>query len=443
MTIQSDLLAKLPSNLAGIGLDLLAIEALIAAALVTPDSNGSGFNLILGTPGNDWLTGTSGVDVIIGFAGNDTLSGSRGNDVLLGGDGNDLLLGEAGNDQINGGDGNDRIDGGAGDDTIRAGAGKDRIFGSAGNDNVRGDEGRDILDYGQWSEGITLAYKASSQTVIRTDLPPETPERFLQGLAGTGQIVVKKSETDVDTLTDIVAGGVFGDSGVISLSLDVEDIRGAVGKINTIDFSATSKALYTSLDNVRNEVQVRSAPILVNLAESSLIIGRQLTTVRNFVNVKGTVGSDSLIGDNQANLLTAGDSLTAERDILVGNGGNDRLIANLTGRTTMTGGMGADDFILTSVPDQFVGVEFPGVIFGSNIITDFVSGQDRIVLSRSTTTPRPIGADQLVFGSTPVEGRYVYDPSNGNFFGRKRVDPAAPLAVIQGAPLLKASDIFL
>jgi Ca2+-binding RTX toxin-like protein len=443
MTIQSDLLAKLPRDLAGIGLDLPTIEALIAAALVTPDSNGSGFNLILGTPGNDWLTGTSGVDVIIGFAGNDTLSGSGGNDVLLGGDGNDLLFGEAGNDQINGGDGNDRIDGGAGDDTIRAGAGKDRIFGSAGNDNVRGEEGRDILDYGQWSEGITLAYRASSKTVVRTDLPPGTPERFLQGLAGTGQIVVKKSETEVDTLTDIVAGGAFGDSGVISLSLDIEDIRGAVGKINTIDFSATSKAFYTSLDNVRNEVQVRSAPILVNLAESSLIIGRQLTTVRNFVNVKGTVGSDSLIGDNQANSLTAGDSLTAERDTLVGNGGNDRLIANLTGRTTMTGGTGADDFIMTAVPDRFVGVEFSGVIFGSNTITDFVSGQDRIVLSRSTTTPRAIGADQLVFGSIPVEGRYVYDPSNGNFFGRKGVDPAAPLAVIQGAPMLKASDIFI
>jgi Ca2+-binding RTX toxin-like protein len=66
---------------------------------------------ILGTAGNDTLTGSGNVDRILGQGGNDTLSGVGGNDELIGGIGSDTLWGGAGNDTytFNRGDGTDTV----------------------------------------------------------------------------------------------------------------------------------------------------------------------------------------------------------------------------------------------------------------------------------------------------------------------------------------------
>lgn len=53
---------------------------------------------ILGTAGNDTLTGTAGKNVMDGGAGTDTLNGKGGNDILDGGPGKDKLNGGAGKD---------------------------------------------------------------------------------------------------------------------------------------------------------------------------------------------------------------------------------------------------------------------------------------------------------------------------------------------------------
>ena len=62
---------------------------------------------LIGTLGDDTLTGTNVVNSIDGLDGNDQING---------GGGNDLLYGSAGNDILDGGDGNDSLDGGAGRD---------------------------------------------------------------------------------------------------------------------------------------------------------------------------------------------------------------------------------------------------------------------------------------------------------------------------------------
>ena len=62
---------------------------------------------IIGTTGNDTLTGTTGADTIYGFAGNDSISGGDGNDQVYGDEGNDTLDGGAGVNELYGGDGND------------------------------------------------------------------------------------------------------------------------------------------------------------------------------------------------------------------------------------------------------------------------------------------------------------------------------------------------
>lgn len=70
-------------------------------------TRGSGINtLILGTSGNDTLTGKNGSDCLVGGEGNDNLYGGQGTDVLIGGAGDDTLDGGQGTDVCYGGSGN-------------------------------------------------------------------------------------------------------------------------------------------------------------------------------------------------------------------------------------------------------------------------------------------------------------------------------------------------
>ncbi|MGH2710201.1 MAG: calcium-binding protein [Actinomycetota bacterium] len=99
-----------------------------------PGFEGSKVNQVVGTTGNDVLTGGRGKDVICGLEGDDVLSGLSGKDTVLGGSGNDMLnggngkdklFGEADNDTLNGGNGKDGLDGGSEVDSCSGGRGKD------------------------------------------------------------------------------------------------------------------------------------------------------------------------------------------------------------------------------------------------------------------------------------------------------------------------------
>jgi predicted extracellular nuclease len=80
---------------------------------------------IVGTPGDDVITGTNGRDVIMGLGGNDTIAGGNGDDVICGGAGDDRLTGANGDDILLGGFGDDRLDGGNGEDRLVGGPGTD------------------------------------------------------------------------------------------------------------------------------------------------------------------------------------------------------------------------------------------------------------------------------------------------------------------------------
>ncbi len=91
-------------------------------------------NAILGTSGNDTLTGTRQSDIICGFAGDDTLIGEGGSDCLFGGAGNDTIQGDNGADNLFGGDDNDVIQGGKGNDLLDGGNGTDDLDGGRNTD---------------------------------------------------------------------------------------------------------------------------------------------------------------------------------------------------------------------------------------------------------------------------------------------------------------------
>ncbi len=90
---------------------------------------------IVGTPGDDELSGGRHDDVFLGQAGDDEFQGSLGSDRICGGPGDDRLL--------NGGPGNDRIEGGSGDDLLAGEQGRDRLDGGRGRDRCLGGSQRD------------------------------------------------------------------------------------------------------------------------------------------------------------------------------------------------------------------------------------------------------------------------------------------------------------
>ncbi|NES81859.1 MAG: calcium-binding protein [Moorea sp. SIO2B7] len=85
---------------------------------------------------NTELLGSDEDDILIGSPGNDIISGLRDDDDLFGKAGNDLLKGDRGDDNLYGE---------AGDDTLEGNRGDDFLFGGTGNDNLKGDRGDDIL----------------------------------------------------------------------------------------------------------------------------------------------------------------------------------------------------------------------------------------------------------------------------------------------------------
>lgn len=123
------------------------------------DSNESSFDFaikgtirpaaaILGTSGNDRLSGGDPDDRIYGDNGNDLLYGNNGNDQLWGNNDNDTLFGGLGNDQLSGGEGNDWLYGGKGNDVLTGNYGVDTfvLASGEGTDSITDFEmGRDKL----------------------------------------------------------------------------------------------------------------------------------------------------------------------------------------------------------------------------------------------------------------------------------------------------------
>jgi predicted extracellular nuclease len=94
---------------------------------------------VVGTPGDDVLTGTEGVDVVVGLGGDDVLTGGNSDDVLCGGAGDDVLTGDNGDDVLLGGFGADRLRGGNGDDVLVGGPGIDALDPGRGAGRVEED----------------------------------------------------------------------------------------------------------------------------------------------------------------------------------------------------------------------------------------------------------------------------------------------------------------
>ncbi|MEO0804141.1 MAG: DUF4347 domain-containing protein, partial [Cyanobacteria bacterium J06642_2] len=112
---------------------------------VTIFDNPSQLPSIVGTEGDDRLTGDDGENTIDALGGNDLVFAGGGNDTVSAGSGDDRVFADEGNDLIWGGLGEDKIFAQAGNDRISGGEDADSIFASTGDDVLSGDEGDDLL----------------------------------------------------------------------------------------------------------------------------------------------------------------------------------------------------------------------------------------------------------------------------------------------------------
>lgn len=120
---------------------------------------------LIGSRGNDALTGDAGANSLAGGAGNDSLWGGEGDDTLEGGNGNDRLWGGLGNDVLSGGSGNDRLWGDDGRDVLRGGNGNDILYGGRGNDRLDGGKGDDQLYGGTGADTFVFSKGYAVDTI--------------------------------------------------------------------------------------------------------------------------------------------------------------------------------------------------------------------------------------------------------------------------------------
>jgi len=368
----------------------------------------TGVENVIGTGGNDTLTGSSKANVLTGGTGNDVISGGAGNDSLNGGSNDDSLVGGDGNDTFTDFSGADTIWGGAASDTVNGTGGSsdtlvltatstdlnvtlgsrladnrlnfveaitaagaaagvsinvsgqteaftitgssnaDTLAGGTGNDTIDGGAGVDTIDFGDYSGGVTISLNASSSVTVTGAAGNDIIKNIENVFGSTGDDSITG-----DANANLIAGGA-----------GVDTIDGAVGT-DTVDYSGAKKA-------VGGDLATTDAGITITLNGSTAVsvtagdTNSGADSVVNVENVTGTDGKDNLTGDNKANLLSGGKG----NDTISGDVGDDTLTGG-AGADILTGGSGSDVFV-------FAG---SGSDNGGDTITDFTVGSGNDVFN--------------------------------------------------------------
>lgn len=314
------------------------------------------------------ITGGRLDDVIVGNESANTLLGMDGQDLLMGGAGDDNLQGGAGADTLDGGAGADIFSGGSGIDTVTYAAstsavtvdltltdrgaadalndgvgdaliGIESIIGSAGNDlfyasvdavTISGGAGIDTVDY---SKHTALLETDAGVTV---DLQ-RTPQS-LNFVAGTGWAANDVFESIENLIGTQGRDVLYGDAGNNNMSGGEGDdtLQGRSGN-DTLDGGEGDNTLSYADRTASIGVTVDLSSVTDANGFIEVRIGDEIDKIKNFANVVGGAGNDSLTGNDNDNKLEGGEGA----DALVGLIGADSLFGGL-GDDTLAGGEGAD-----------------------------------------------------------------------------------------------------
>jgi len=333
-----------------------AMDILVSTSFHDAGGNNSGAAWILyGLPG----------DTLVGTTGDDDLTGTGIDDTGDGGDGSDILRGEGG------------------EDTLSGGAAKDYLYGGADNDTLNGDAGGDLLDGGTGAD--SMAGGIGDDTYIVDDIGDLVTEA---GGAGTDRIRASITLTLAANVENLELTG-SGDIGGTGNSL-ANQITGNSGA-NVIDGGDGNDVIRGNggSDDLSGNTGVDQ---LLGGDGDDTIYGGDANDI-----LQGNADSDTLYGGAGVDSLDGG----TENDFLYGEAGNDKLLGGdgddqlfggadndqLTGGAgadTLTGGTGDDTYIVDDFTDTLVEASGEGSdIVRSTVTWTLGDNFERLILDGS------------------------------------------------------------
>jgi Ca2+-binding RTX toxin-like protein len=314
-------------------------DLLVGAAFADPHGKSSGaVELILSG-------GDSGKGIKVGGLGVDNISGTDGDDVIHGLLGNDVLNGLGGDDFLDGGAGSDTLSGGTGNDVYILDNPDDKVIEapSSGIDTI------EVIGFDvDLTAGVFLGQEIENVTLL--------------GGRDTGAIGNALNNVIIGNGTDNRLSGGLGDDTLIGGDGNDTYVVDSAG-------DAIVEKAGGGIDTVETSVDYALGDYVENLV------------------LKGELGTENLsgVGSAQDNTLTG----NAGDNHLDGGNGNDILVGG-KGGDVLTGGSGNDLFVFAP-GDTGVGTS------SRDVVTDFVSGQDRIDLSQFDANSVSPGDDLFHF----------------------------------------------
>ncbi|OQX11774.1 MAG: hypothetical protein BWK76_18660, partial [Desulfobulbaceae bacterium A2] len=436
--------------------------------------NGTGnalANILTGNSGANQLSGAAGNDTLYALAGNDTLDGGSGADTLLGGLGNDIyvadnvgdvvteltgegtdtvqssvtltlsanvekltltgssaisgtgnelantLTGNTGANSLTGLAGNDTLDGGAGADTLLGGLGDDTYVVDNTNDKVTelAGEGTDTVQAGA---SFTLLANVERLTLTGSAAINGTGNELANTLTGNAAVNTLSGLAGNDTLNggagaDTLLGGLGNDTYVVD---DVGDVVTELAGEGT--------------DTVQSAV---SFSLSVNVEWLTL-------TGSAAIDATGNELGNILTGNTAANTLSG----LAGNDTLNGGAGADTLLGGL-GNDTLQGGAGNDIFVFDTALSATT---------NKDSISDFTSGQDKIVLDQdiftSLTEEGELPSLSFLANATGIAGddndSIIYNTTSGALYfdaDGSGAGAAVQFATLTTKPTIGANDFLV
>ena len=260
---------------------------------------------VIGSNGNDKITGNALRNELVGGNGNDTLKGGIGADLLLGGADQDQLFGGPGRDTLKGGSGADKMTGGDGNDEFHVKQAGDKVFEASGGGN-------------------DLVISSRSFT-----LPAHVEDLDLIGgnLNGTGNATGNEINGTKGKNKLIGLGGkdqLFGDAGN-------DTLIGGLGDDKIFGQAGDDTAIYKGSTAFRVDLRKTGGQAT----------GQGNDTLGGVEHVTTGGGGDRLYGNTSNNKLT-------------GNGGKD-LLNGFGGKDTLLGGAGNDRILGGKMDDTLNG----------------------------------------------------------------------------------------
>ena len=337
-----------------------------------------------------------------------TIIGTAGNDVLTGGRGDDTLTGLAGNDTLRGRQGQDLLDGGIGTDTMQGGTGNDTyvvdVTGDVVTENVN--EGVDTV---QSNVTWTLGANVENLTLTGTAAISGTGNALHNIITGNGANNTLSGGAGNDRLdgalgSDTMIGGTGDDTYVVNQAGDAitESLNQGTDTVESaITFTLGSNVenlLLTGTGNINGTGSSANNVLVGNSGNNTLDSGSGNDTADGGEgndtllggsgddNLLGGLGNDTLNAGSGNDMLTGGDGT----DTLDGGSGDDQLLGG-AGNDTLTGGSGADQFTGGTGNDTLTG--------GSgNDLYNFSRGDGQDTISDSDSF---LGnQDRALFGAT-------------------------------------------